>query len=78
MIGSKDVINAHDAAVLMTVLGADVEYDHRQVVVEVAEAQLRPDVLLSCVLRSLPSMGLTSNSWHISFNFSLNLGSDLI
>jgi hypothetical protein len=57
---------------------ADIEDGHGQLVVEVAEAQLGPDVLLGCVGRGVPSMGLTSNSWHISLNFSRNLGSQRI
>lgn len=78
MIGRKDVINAHDSSILVSILGADVQHNHGQVVVEISEAQLRPYVLLSFMVLSLPSMGLTSNCWHISLNFSLNLGSDLI
>lgn len=47
MVGREDVVDPHDASVLMAAFGADVQHDHSEVVVEVAEAQLSPDVLLS-------------------------------
>lgn len=78
MIRGQYILNSHDSSVLVAVLGADIEDDHREVVIEIAKTELGPYVFLSCIAKTVPSMGLTSNYWHISLNFSLNLGSDLI
>lgn len=78
MIGGQYILNPHDSSILVAVLSADIEDDHREVVIEVSEAKLGPYIFLSCIAKAVPSMGLTSNYWHISLNFSLNFGSDLI
>ena len=78
MVSCQDVGNAHDSSVLVSGFGADVEDCHGELMVEVTEAKLGPKIFFSFVTSGIPSIGLTSNSWHISLNLSLNLGSDLI
>jgi hypothetical protein len=78
MIDIQNIIYPHNSSILMSILGADIEYNHGQIVIEITEAKFCPDILLSYIVECVPSMGLTSNYWHISLNFSLNLASDLI
>ena len=78
MIGLEDVGDPHDASVLMSGFCADVEDGHSELVIKISESEFCPYIFFGYVWFGLPSMGLTSNSWHISLNLSLNLGSDLI
>lgn len=78
MVSVHNIGYSHDASVLVPRLGANVEDCHSQLMVEVSEAKLCPKILLGYLAEFVPSMGLTSNSWHMSLNLSLNLGSDFI
>lgn len=78
VVGRENIVDAHDSSVLVSSFCAYVENCHGELVVKIAETKFSPYIFLSWVTSIIPSMGFTSNSWHISLNLSLNLGSDLI